>query len=120
MIYVRAIRDLLASEVDVRGLAHITGDGLDNLLRLEADVGYRIGSPLPVPPIFELIASRSATGDDEMHRVFNMGCGFCVVVPPAQADEAVALLSERHPGTRVIGEATERTGVVERATQASS
>ncbi len=31
----------------MRGLAHITGDGLLNLLRLEADVGYRIDSPLP-------------------------------------------------------------------------
>ena len=28
VIYVRAVRDLLASDVDVRGLAHITGDGL--------------------------------------------------------------------------------------------
>ncbi len=36
VIYVRATRDLLASGLDVRGLAHITGDGLLNLLRLEA------------------------------------------------------------------------------------
>ena len=120
VIYVRAVRELLASDVDVRGLAHITGDGLENLLRLEADVGYRIDSPLPVPPIFELIAARSGTGDDEMHEVFNMGCGFCCVVPAAEADEAVRLLSERHPGTRVIGEVTDRPGVVERTPQAGS
>ena len=120
MIYVRAIRALLASDVDVRGLAHITGDGLDNLLRLEADVGYRIDSPLPVPPIFELIAARSGTGDQEMHQIFNMGCGFCCVVPAGDADEAVRLLSERHPGASVIGEATDRAGVVERAAQTGS
>src|SRR3954469_7701043 len=36
VIYVRAVRELLASEVDVHGLAHITGEGLLNLLRLEA------------------------------------------------------------------------------------
>ena len=53
VIYVRAVRELLASEVDVRGLAHITGEGLVNLLRLEAEVGYRIDSPLPCPPVFE-------------------------------------------------------------------
>src|ERR671914_953110 len=41
VIYVRAVLDLLRSDVDVRGLAHITSGGLDNLLRLEADVGYR-------------------------------------------------------------------------------
>jgi phosphoribosylformylglycinamidine cyclo-ligase len=45
-IYVKAIRELLESDVDVRGLAHITGDGFLNLLRLGADAGYRISSPL--------------------------------------------------------------------------
>ena len=39
-IYVRAVLELLRSPVEVRGLVHITGDGLDNLLRLEAEVGY--------------------------------------------------------------------------------
>src|SRR3954449_700465 len=34
LIYVRAVHELVASEVDVRGLAHITGEGLLNLLRL--------------------------------------------------------------------------------------
>src|ERR687890_2564769 len=47
---------LIASEVDVRGLAHITGDGFLNLLRLEAHVGYSVDAPLPVPRIFDLIA----------------------------------------------------------------
>ena len=56
VIYVRAVLELLRSEVDVRGLAHITGDGLLNLLRLEAEVGYRISSPLPRQPVFDLIA----------------------------------------------------------------
>ena len=54
-IYVRAVLELLRSPVDVRGLVHITGDGLDNLLRLEAEVGYEIDDPLPVPPVFDLI-----------------------------------------------------------------
>ncbi len=113
MIYVRATRDLLASGLDVRGLAHITGEGLLNLLRLEAEVGYRIDSPLPVPPIFDLIAERSSTEPAEMHQVFNMGCGFCVVVPADQADDAVALLGQRHPGAAVIGSVTDRAGLVE-------
>jgi phosphoribosylformylglycinamidine cyclo-ligase len=112
-LYVRAIRELLVSDVDVRGLAHITGDGFLNLLRLEADAGYRIGSPLPVPRVFELIAERGEVDDAELYEVFNMGCGFCVVVPNGDADAAVALLSRHHPGTAVIGQATTATGVVE-------
>jgi phosphoribosylformylglycinamidine cyclo-ligase len=113
VIYVRAVRALLDSEVEVRGLAHITGEGFLNLLRLEAEVGYRIDRPLAVPAIFELIAERGGVEPAELYEVFNMGCGFCCVVPAEQAERAVELLSERHPGSAVIGSATPTGGVVE-------
>src|SRR3954454_23675938 len=80
VIYVQAVMELLRSAIDVRGLAHITSGGTLNLLRLEADVGYRIDSPLPTLPVFDLIAERSGASDGELHEVFNMGCGFCCVV----------------------------------------
>ena len=48
-IYVKPIVELLRSEVDVRGLAHITSGGVNNLLRLAAPVGYEIDAPLPDP-----------------------------------------------------------------------
>ncbi len=107
-IYVREVVDLLKSDVDVRGLAHITGDGLLNLGRLEAAVGYRISDPLPPQPIFGLIAERSGTPPEEMYEVFNMGCGLCCAVPPADADRAAQAL-----GGRVIGEVSDRAGIVE-------
>jgi phosphoribosylformylglycinamidine cyclo-ligase len=113
VIYVRAIRELLESSVDVRGLAHITGDGFLNLLRLEAHAGYRVDAPLPVPPVFLHISERGGVEDAELYEVFNMGCGFCVVVPHADADAAVELLDRHHPGTAVIGHTTTATGVVE-------
>jgi phosphoribosylformylglycinamidine cyclo-ligase len=113
VIYVRAVRDLLESDVEVRGLAHITGEGLLNLLRLDAAVGYRIDDPLPVPPVFELIAERGAVAPAELNEVFNMGCGFCCVVAEGDADAAVELLRGSHPGAAVIGEVTSAAGVVE-------
>jgi len=113
VIYVQAIRELLDSDVDVRGLAHITGDGFLNLLRLQAHAGYRIDAPLEVPPVFLHIAERGGVEDDELYEVFNMGCGFCVVVPHEDADVAVGLLKRHHPGTAVIGQTTTATGVVE-------
>jgi phosphoribosylformylglycinamidine cyclo-ligase len=113
VIYVRAIRELLASDVDVRGLAHITGEGFLNLLRLEAPVGYRIDTPLPVPEIFDLIAERGGVGPAELYEVYNMGCGFCCVVPAPDAPAALELLSAHHPGTSVIGSATDSAGAVE-------
>jgi len=113
VIYVRAVLELLSSGLEVRGLAHITSGGLLNLLRLEADVGYRIDAPLPVPPIFGLIGVRVGVGGAEMQEVFNMGCGFCCVVPAPQADEALALLGGRHPGAAVVGSVTDAVGAVE-------
>jgi phosphoribosylformylglycinamidine cyclo-ligase len=112
VIYVRAVMDLLRSGVDVRGLAHITSGGLLNLLRLEAEVGYDISEPLPRLPIFELIAERSRAEEAELLEVFNMGCGFCCVVPSDQTDLAVEVLDSHHPGSTVIGRATEEVGVV--------
>src|SRR3954447_5102183 len=114
VIYVRAVMDLLRSEVDVRGLAHITSGGLGNLRRLEANVGYRIDAPLPSLPIFDLIAERSGASDEELHDVFNMGCGFCCVVPAAQGDAALAIVAKHHSGAAVVGRATADAGLVER------
>src|SRR3954447_9306080 len=48
VIYVRAALELLRSDIPVHGLAHITGDGLDNLLRLNPDIGFDVTDPLPV------------------------------------------------------------------------
>jgi phosphoribosylformylglycinamidine cyclo-ligase len=113
-IYVRAALDLLRSNaVDVHGLAHITGDGFLNLPRLSDTVGWSISSPLPVPAVCELIAERASVSPEDMWETFNMGCGFCCVVPESQAKAAVELLGDHHPGAAVIGSVTAQAGVVE-------
>ena len=112
MIYVRAALDLLRSDVQVHGLAHITGDGLLNLLRLNPGVGYHVDAPLEPQPIFGLIQRCGNVPDEEMWEVFNMGTGLCVIVAGGNATAVVEILSERHPGTRVIGEVTDSAGVV--------
>ncbi len=112
-IYVRAVLELLRSGLRVHGLAHITGGGLLNLTRLNTDVGFAIEHPLPVPPIFGLVQELGQVTDAEMWEVFNMGCGFAVVVPPSTADAAASLLASHHPGARRIGTVTDRAGVVE-------
>jgi phosphoribosylformylglycinamidine cyclo-ligase len=112
VIYVKALLALLASEVDVHALAHITGGGLTNLLRLGTGIGYEIVERLPVPPVFGLIAERANVPAAEMWEVFNMGCGLVATVPAPQAGTAVELLSAFHPGTAVIGSVTADAGVV--------
>src|SRR5262245_33535559 len=82
VIYVRAVLDLLRSDIPVRGLAHITGGGVRNLLRLgNGLLGYAIEQPLPVPAICTLVGELGGVADAEMWEVFNMGCGFMAIVP---------------------------------------
>jgi len=110
VIYVRAVLELLRSGLPVHGLAHITGGGLLNLLRLGGTLGFEVSDPLPVPPVYELVRDLGGVSAAEMWEVFNMGCGFCAVVPEAAADEAAALLAAHHPGTRRIGTVSGRSG----------
>jgi phosphoribosylformylglycinamidine cyclo-ligase len=113
VIYVRAILDLLHSDIDVRALAHITGGGVMNLLRFPGDAGWLIDAPLAPQPVFTAIAEASDVPPAEMYDVFNMGCGFVAVVPDADADAAVELLAQRHPGTARIGTISDKPGLVE-------
>jgi phosphoribosylformylglycinamidine cyclo-ligase len=96
----------------VHGLAHITGGGVLNLLRLGSGVGYEISDPLPVSPVFELIARCGSVEPAEMQKVFNMGCGFVAIVPEDRADEAAAILGAHHPGAARIGAVTGEAGRV--------
>ncbi len=113
-IYVKPIVELLRSAVDVRGLAHITSGGLHNLLRLEAQVGYEVDAPLAVPPIFKLIQELAQVTDEEMHKVFNMGCGFCVVVAAADEDAALERLRAHYSAAQRIGHAVAGTPEIRR------
>src|SRR5262249_54291593 len=85
-IYVRPVMDLLNMQrVPIRALVNITGDGFLNLARIKAAVGFELDD-LPEPqPIFGLIQELGHVPAAEMYRVFNMGIGFCVIVPDEQA-----------------------------------
>jgi phosphoribosylformylglycinamidine cyclo-ligase len=107
VIYVRAVLELLRSDVPVHGLAHITGGGLRNLLRLGGErLGFTITDPLPVPGICTLVAEVGDVPAAEMWDIFNMGCGFVALVPEDRAADAVALLGAHHAGTARIGTVT--------------
>lgn len=89
-IYVRLVKQLLGLPVRPSALYHITGEGILNLNRGAAPVGYEIDL-LPAPPgIFRLIAREGGIAEAEMYRVFNMGIGFCIAI----AQEGAAAVEE--------------------------
>ena len=105
-IYVAEVLELLSSAVEVKALVNITGDGLLNLSRIAApNVGFEIDA-LPEPhPIFTLLKEWGAVDDEEMYRVFNMGIGFCLIVPDdsEQISQAISITRKHGVGCTRIG-----------------
>ncbi len=67
-----------------------------------------------MPGVFALIQELGGVSDEEMHEVFNMGCGFACVVAAADERAATRILAAHHPGARRIGRATGEAGAVSR------
>ena len=114
VIYAPAITALLR-EVDVHGVAHITGGGIPgNLSRLLPDNRDAVvrRSDWEPPRVFTEIQQLGGITDDEMARVFNMGIGMIVAVPPVDVFRAIDLLRERGHYAIRVGEITAGRGVV--------
>ncbi|MSQ24277.1 MAG: phosphoribosylformylglycinamidine cyclo-ligase [Chloroflexi bacterium] len=93
-IYVSEIVDLLAQQIPVKAMAHITSDGLLNLTRVAAQVGFSIDELPECPGIFAAIQEYGHVPIEEMFQVYNMGIGFCVIVPEASAAPTIATISQ--------------------------
>jgi phosphoribosylformylglycinamidine cyclo-ligase len=92
-IYVKEVMTLLKNQINIKGMAHITGEGFLNILRLQANVKYKIDSLPPTPSIFEMIQKAGNIADTEMYKDFNMGIGFMIIVEPQQKERVISLLS---------------------------
>ena len=86
----------LSDQVPILGMAHITGGGIpENLPRclpegLSANVDY---NSWPRPELFDKIQKAGDITEEEMRNVFNLGIGFCLVVPPDVVELSQTLIS---------------------------
>jgi phosphoribosylformylglycinamidine cyclo-ligase len=90
-IYCRPVLEVMQS-IRIKGMAHITGGGLvENVPRiLPPAVQAVIGRDRwPRPAIFDWLQQHGRVEDAEMHRVFNCGIGYVVVVAASDASDAV-------------------------------
>ena len=104
-IYVKPVLALL-EKVDVKGISHITGGGFyENIPRsIPNGLCARIDkAAVKVLPIFELIMSFGNIPERDMYNTYNMGVGMSIVVPAAQAEEAMAILKENGQDSYIIG-----------------
>jgi phosphoribosylformylglycinamidine cyclo-ligase len=110
--YVQEV-EALRGAVDVRGMAHVTGGGLvGNLPRALGGLGARLDAgSWAEPAVFGLIRSLGGLPESEMRGVFNLGVGFCAVVPPEEAEAGLQALRGAGCDAWRIGEVTEARGV---------
>jgi len=105
-IYVKPLLALL-DEVQVHGLAHITGGGLiDNIPRVIPD-GLEVvleRRSWRRDPLFEWLQASGRIADAEMYRVFNCGIGMTVHVARGEAEHSLALLRGAGQPAEIIGE----------------
>ena len=104
-IYVAEILEILEKISSVKALSHITGDGLLNLPRVAAEIGFVIDDLPPPPPLFGLIESLGGITRAEMFEVYNMGIGFCVTVAEADVEATLAILKRHGRAASMIGHA---------------
>ena len=105
-IYVPVVNALM-NNVPILGMAHITGGGIpENLPRclpkgLTAHVDY---NSWRLPDIFSKIMCAGEIVEEEMKKVFNLGIGFCVIVPSDVVNDTQDIISNSGLKSWVIGE----------------
>ena len=92
-LYASLVQHLLSSCIPIHAMAHITGGGLpENLPRcLPAGCRAQVNpTSWPRPPLFDWLQSAGGIPERDLWHTFNLGIGFCVVVPQDQTDLVVA------------------------------
>lgn len=113
-LYAKPVLAML-NEVDIHGMAHVTGGGFyENLPRMmpeglatEVDLGS-----WPVLRIFEFLKDKGSLADKDLYNVFNMGIGFVIAVSAEEADKVIEIAEANGEKAYKIGRVVKGEGVV--------
>ncbi|MDE7110055.1 MAG: phosphoribosylformylglycinamidine cyclo-ligase [Muribaculaceae bacterium] len=112
-IYCKQVHEVL-KEVDVHGIAHITGGGFDeNIPRILKDgqgVEIEEGS-WEILPVFRILEKYGKVPHREMFNIYNMGIGMVLAVDEKDAAKVVDILNGTGEKASVIGRVVEGSGV---------
>ena len=107
-VYVKPVLSVL-EKCKVHGMAHITGGSFTKLLRLKK-TGYLLDQ-MPNPlPIFQIIENEGVSRQ-EMYKTFNMGIGFCVIVPKNEEDQINSTFKKFGMKSKRVGKIIAKKGV---------
>ncbi len=104
-IYEKEISALL-KEVQIKGIAHITGGGLyENVPRmLPENIGIEFDlKESEIDPVFKAIQEWGNVETKEMFSTFNMGIGMVIVVDAKDVDKSLEILQKIDPKAKKCG-----------------
>ena len=111
-IYVPVVEPLVQGRIPV-ALAHVTGGGLRNLVRLNKGVQFVMDGLPEAKGLFAWIAGMSKLPPEAIYSTFNMGIGFIIGVRPKDENRALTLLKKGgEGGAIVVGHVERGKGVV--------
>lgn len=106
------IVDQIADEPSLHGLAHLSGGGVRNLVRLHEDRSFVLDRWPRPPTLFRWIQELGGLSDYEMFQTFNMGVGFVLAVAAGTSEEWLRRLARAGaPDARVVGHVARGEGV---------
>jgi phosphoribosylformylglycinamidine cyclo-ligase len=104
-LYVKPVTEIQEHFHDnpVHGLSHITGGSFTKLSRLNKRVKYILDNLPSAKGIFKQIQSDGRLDLPEMYRTFNMGIGFCVLLPRGSVERVIRIFEKYHMNCFQIG-----------------
>ena len=105
-IYVKALQNVKAAGVRMKGCSHITGGGFyENIPRMLPDGVCAVvrKDSYEVPAIFKLLQEKGNIEEKMMYNTYNMGIGMVVAVDPADADKTMEAMKAAGDTPYVIG-----------------
>lgn len=110
-IYVKATVEALTRErANIKGIAHITGGGWRNLLRLNEAVGFFIDELPTRADIFSILSE--SVEEEEMYKTFNMGMGLAVIVDESAVDAVLGIYRAHGHDAKLVGGVNSQAGQV--------
>lgn len=112
-IYVKPVLDVIRN-IEVHGVAHITGGGFDEniprILHEGQGIEVKEGS-WEILPVFHLLEKYGNVPHREMFNIFNMGIGMVLALDEKDAAKAIEILEKHGEKATVIGHITDHPGV---------
>lgn len=110
-IYSNVIKQILLENIEIKGMAHITGGGLpENLPRCmpKKYIPHIDKQSWDIPFLFQFLKDAGQIPDKDLWNTFNLGVGFCLVVDKEYKNSIFKVCETNNIGAWEIGKIIKR------------